>query len=85
MNLISMRIEKIVSFCFFFENLKESGIDWSCIDTVPELLDPALSSNGNHPNSIPDALREAALNGSTSPSSISFSFVYLFSFHFDFS
>ncbi|CAF3801218.1 unnamed protein product [Adineta steineri] len=45
----------------------ETEIDWSGIDTVPELLDPALSSNGTHPNSIPDALREAALNGSTHP------------------
>lgn len=42
----------------------EEEIDWSAIDTVPELLAPALSSNGNHPNSIPDALREAALYGS---------------------
>ncbi|CAF0803382.1 unnamed protein product [Rotaria sordida] len=42
----------------------EAEIDWSAIDTVPELLDPALSSNGTHPNSIADALREAALNGS---------------------
>ncbi|UJR34301.1 hypothetical protein I4U23_021704 [Adineta vaga] len=41
----------------------EPEIDWSAIDTVPELLDPALSSNGNNPNSIPDALREAATNG----------------------
>ncbi|CAF5010753.1 unnamed protein product, partial [Rotaria socialis] len=24
----------------------EAEIDWSAIDTVPELLDPALSSNG---------------------------------------
>ncbi|CAF5131006.1 unnamed protein product, partial [Rotaria magnacalcarata] len=37
-------------------------------DTVPELLDPALSSNGNHPNLLVHALREAALNGSNHPS-----------------
>ncbi|CAF1226820.1 unnamed protein product [Adineta ricciae] len=45
----------------------EPEIDWSAIDTVPELLDPALTSNGTHPNSIPDALREAATNGATHP------------------
>ncbi|CAF0975254.1 unnamed protein product [Rotaria magnacalcarata] len=45
----------------------EAEIDWSAIDTVPELLDPALSSNGNHPNLLVDALQEAALNGSNHP------------------
>ncbi|CAF3533360.1 unnamed protein product, partial [Rotaria socialis] len=45
----------------------EAEIDWSAIDTVPELLDPALSSNGDHPNLLVDALREAALNGSNHP------------------
>jgi hypothetical protein len=37
------------------------------------LLDPALTSNGTHPNSIPDALREAATNGSNHPSNESLS------------
>ncbi|CAM4842650.1 unnamed protein product, partial [Rotaria magnacalcarata] len=46
----------------------EAEIYWSGIDTVPVLLDPVLTSNGTHPNSIPGALREAALNGSTRPS-----------------
>ncbi|CAM4813160.1 unnamed protein product [Rotaria magnacalcarata] len=45
----------------------EAEIDWSGIDTVPVLLDPVLTSNGTHPNSISDALREAVLNGSTRP------------------
>ncbi|CAF4506944.1 unnamed protein product, partial [Rotaria magnacalcarata] len=45
----------------------EAEIYWSGIDTVPVLLDPVLTSNGTHPNSIPGALREAALNGSTRP------------------
>ncbi|CAF3331453.1 unnamed protein product [Rotaria sp. Silwood2] len=45
----------------------EAEIDWSAIDTVPELLDPALTSNGTNPNSIADALRDAALNGLNHP------------------
>ncbi|CAF5105974.1 unnamed protein product [Rotaria sp. Silwood1] len=45
----------------------EAEIDWSAINTIPELLDSALTSNGTHPNSIPDALREAVLNESTHP------------------
>ncbi|CAF4483727.1 unnamed protein product [Rotaria sp. Silwood2] len=45
----------------------EAEIYWSGIDTVPELLDLVLTSNGNHPNSIPDTLREVATNGSTFP------------------
>ncbi|CAF2803747.1 unnamed protein product [Rotaria sp. Silwood2] len=45
----------------------EGEIDWSIINTVPELLYPTLSSNGTHPNSIPDACREATTNGSTHP------------------
>ncbi|CAF4281381.1 unnamed protein product [Rotaria magnacalcarata] len=45
----------------------EAEIDWSGIDTVPVLLDPVLTSNGTHPNSISDALREVVLNGSTRP------------------
>ncbi len=42
---------------------------------LSELLDPALSSNGTHPNSIPAALREAALNGSTHPSILFYLFI----------
>jgi hypothetical protein len=37
---------------------------------LSELLDPALSSNGTHPNSIP-----AALNGSTHPSILFYLFI----------
>ncbi|CAF2972595.1 unnamed protein product [Rotaria sp. Silwood2] len=47
--------------------LYEGEIYWSAMDTVPELLGPTRSSNDNHPNSIPDALRQAFLNGSTYP------------------
>jgi len=41
-------------------------VDWSAIDTVPELVDPTLSSNGDNPHySISDAIRDAAFNGSS--------------------
>ncbi|CAF2052995.1 unnamed protein product [Rotaria magnacalcarata] len=50
-----------------YDDLAEAEIYWSGIDTVPVLLDPVLTSNGTHPNSISDALREVVLNGSTRP------------------
>lgn len=45
----------------------EAEIDWSGIDTVPELLDPSLTSNATYTNSLSEALKDAALNGATHP------------------